>query len=518
MATGTADHIRQKVGEILERHRERMLADTTRIINFETVSGGNPEQEKKYREQIPACLAWLRELAAAMGFRFHVWEGRVAEIEWAPEGGNNDDRQRPVFGIAAHIDVVTPVGKWTHPPFSGTISNGILYGRGIQDDKGPLIQALYGMYAVKEAGIKPPCDVRIIIGTSEETGDWSDVQLYLEKRGAPDYCFTPDADFPIITGEKGMLNLRFRATWDKVLPDEDTQMEFVLLKGGERSNIVPGLAEATLRFPAAKKNDVMKEMVRETTRFTVENPGSNVTLVPGDERSARPDGSYESLISFIGKPVHSSLPAKGHNAAVDALRFFSDIETLPRAVRAYIQFLAFIGSTDDGTNLRIDSTHPFVGDTTTVLSLLHIDQIGGEATVNIRPTMGLSCSQVITRARAAARAWEDSSGLRIDVVDGNRCVEAIFLDRASPAIDAFISSLQLAYETVTGETAEECAIGGTTYAKAFPNCCAFGPIKIGVDEELAHQTDEHMAVDSIFRNALIYGLAIAFMGRTDDSR
>lgn len=511
MPTQTADDIRDSLSQVLDTHADDLIRDTVRIIGFETVSGGTAEQEAKYQTEIPACLRWLKQRAEAMGFTYREWEGQVAEIEWAIPA-SRDGEKRPSMGIAAHIDVVTPVGTWKHGPYKGEIENGILYGRGIQDDKGPLIQALYGMYAAKEAGVTPPCDVRLIIGTSEETGDWSDIALYLRERGAPDYSFTPDADFPIITGEKGIMNVRVRAQWEHLGPHPETQMEFVSLKGGERTNIVPALAEAILRFPVEAKHMVMKEMVRETTRFTVENVDSNITLVPNNEAESEAVGYYESLISFIGKSAHSSTPAKGHNAIVDALRFFSDIETLPPPVRAFVQFLAFIGSTSDGTNLQINSTHPFVGDTTAVMSLLEINQKGGWANMNIRPTMGFPCVGVMDKVKEAARSFSDLSGLQIEVVETERLLDAIFLDPSMPGVDGFLRSLQTAYEMVTGEKGEMRAIGGTTYAKALPNCCAFGPVKMGVDEELAHQADEHLAVASIHRNALIYGLSIALMG------
>lgn len=509
METKTTEQIKNKLEEVLRRRDDDLLRDSAKILTFETVSGGDPEQEAKYRKQIPACLSWLENLAKKMGFVFRNWDNRVAEIEWAPKGDGND---RPVFGIAAHIDVVTPAGTWSHGPFSGDIADGFLFGRGTQDDKGPLIQALYGMYAAKEAGLEPPCDVRLIIGTSEETGDWSDIDLYIEKRGAPDYSFTPDAEFPLITGEKGMINLNFTAKWPRVEPHGETEMEFVSFTGGARSNIVPSSAEIVLRFPIDSKPALMKEIVRETTRFTVENAGSNITVIPNNEKTSEAAGYYEALISFLGKAAHSSTPDKGHNAVIDGLRFFSDIETLPPTVRAFVQFLALVGSETDGSHLQIDSDHEFVGATSAVLTILSINQDGGKGLLNVRPTMGLSCKEVFERARTTAQAFAEATGLEINVeIDGGRTVEAIYLDPEKPGVASFLDSLKSAYELATGNEGTAMAIGGTTYAKALPNCCAFGPCVLGVDEELAHQADERMSLDSIRRNALIYGLSIALM-------
>ncbi len=490
---------------------DALLRDTQRLISFQTVSGGSPEEERRYRQEIPACMTWLKELAEANGLAFRHWNHEVAEIEWVPEGLGDD---APIMGIASHIDVVTPnVGKWSVDPFKGEIRDGALVGRGIQDDKGPLMQALYGLLAARAAGATPPCRVRFIVGTREETGDWTDVKLYLAKRGAPTYTFTPDAEFPLITGEKGMANVRITAEWPKPAPHPETHMEFVSFVSGKRNNIVPDLAEVLLRFPVESKTDVMKELVRETTRFTVENPGSNVTLVPNNEEASAANGYYESLVSFIGKAAHSSHPTAGHNAATDALRFFADIETLPPSVRAFIQFLAFASAETDGTNLAVAQDHDFVGATTAVLTLLEVGPQGGWAVINIRPTVGLTAQEVIDRVRAAAETFTEATGLIFEVEPEGVLHDAIFLDPDQPGVGPFLASLRKAYELATGEDAPLVAVGGTTYAKAFPNACAFGPIQNHVDPELAHQADERMSLDSIRRNALVYGLSVALMGQ-----
>jgi len=508
----STDDLRALLQATLEGLADDLLADTKKIISFETVSGGTPAQEARYREQIPACMDWLRTLAEKHGFVFQHWDHRAAEIEWKAEGEKGSVPFQTV-GIASHIDVVTPVGQWKFGPFNAQVENGILYGRGIQDDKGPLIQSLYGMIAAKKLGVKLPFDVRIIIGTQEETGNWGDIDYYLEKRGAPDCSFTPDADFPIIIGEKGMYNARFVAKWPRVEPNGETGMEFVQLKGGERTNIIPSLTEVKLRFPVTAKHEVMKELVRETTRFTIENAGANVTLVPSDDRALEAEGTYEALVSFIGKAAHSSIPQKGHNAAVDALRFFSDIEALPPVVRTFIQFLAYIGADHEGETLGIASEHDFVGKTTSALTLVAIGPEGGDANLNIRPTMGLTCEEVEARCREAIAAFQEASGLEIELAEHSRCVDAIYLDPSRTEVAHFLGALQGAFESVTGKSGKPTSVGGTTYSKGFPNCCAFGPVLEGVDEELAHQPNECLAVTSIQRNALIYGLSLVLMAK-----
>ncbi|MBI5155516.1 Sapep family Mn(2+)-dependent dipeptidase [Candidatus Poribacteria bacterium] len=502
-----AQAVCERIRTFVESRRDRLIADSSRIIQFQTVSGGTPEQQAEYERQIPACFEWLGGLVRGMGFEFRVIQGVVGEVLW-----RNSDPSVPTMGIASHIDVVTPMGEWTHGPFSGEIAGGYLWGRGVQDDKGPLIQVLHALHAVKSCGFQPPCHIKVIIGTLEETSRWSDLEIYKDTVGAPEFGFTPDADFPIINGEKGMVSLAFKAAWPESGVHHDTGIEFVSLAGGERENIVPSWCELTLRFPSSDKTGVMKELVRTTTEFVVENHGANITLAPNREREVG-DGRYEAVVSFVGRAAHSSTPEKGHNAILDALHFVRDIETLPEPMRRFAAFLHMAASDLSGDNLGIASSHDFIGATSVSLSLIDLRAKGGEALLNVRPTMGLSCAEVLLCCRDTTEAFAAASGLDVSVRVAGTAKEAIHLDPENPEVAPFIKSLQQGYELVTGNSAGLQATAGTTYAKAFPNFCAFGPVIVPTDLELAHEVDERFLVESIVRNACIYGTSIALMAQ-----
>ncbi|MDX2175090.1 MAG: Sapep family Mn(2+)-dependent dipeptidase [Candidatus Sumerlaeia bacterium] len=495
--------VRDRIARELDTVRAQYLADTAQLLRFKTVSGGNAEEEADYQRNIPLCLDWLAELSVRMGFAWRRFENRAAEIAWeSPAPG------RKTVGIAAHIDVVTAQGSWKHAPFSATTDGGVLYARGTQDDKGPLMASLYGMYAAKRAGIEPAVDVRLIIGTCEETGDWDDIAFYLAQRGAPDMGFTPDATFPITNGEKGMLNLLFEASWDDAGEDAETGLRFEAIEGGARTNIVPERCEARFSYPGGSRSAVTRELMRSTTEFTVQNKGANITLLPEDG----PEGAAGSITAtFLGKAAHSSLPHLGHNAILDALSFFSDVSTLPAGVRAFVQFLLLVGKEADGANLMIAEEHPFIGRTTVNLGIVKIGPTGGKGYLNIRPTLGVTVDRATENAKEAAAAFGDATGLQVSVKRHGKALDAIHLDPEEPSVAPFIAALQQSYTAVTGREASLCAIGGTTYAKAFPSFCAFGPVDTNDEQELAHQADERVSVDALMRNATIYGTSIALM-------
>ncbi len=84
---------------------------------------------------------------------------------------------------------------------------GLLYGRGTQDDKGPLLASLFAVKALLDAGVKFNKRVRFIFGTDEETL-WRCINRYKEKEETPTLGFSPDARFPLIYAEKGLLQLK----------------------------------------------------------------------------------------------------------------------------------------------------------------------------------------------------------------------------------------------------------------------------------------------------------------------
>lgn len=73
--------------------------------------------------------------------------------------------------LTAHYDVVpASPEEWPHPPFSGHIADGKIYGRGSFDDKGSLIAIMEAVTALLEEGYVPPCDIYMAFGFDEEVG------------------------------------------------------------------------------------------------------------------------------------------------------------------------------------------------------------------------------------------------------------------------------------------------------------------------------------------------------------
>ncbi len=79
---------------------------------------------------------------------------------------------RPTILIYGHYDVQPPdpEDKWRTPPFEPTVRDGRLYGRGVSDDKGPVMVALAALAAFLQTGQRLPVNVKLLIEGEEEMG------------------------------------------------------------------------------------------------------------------------------------------------------------------------------------------------------------------------------------------------------------------------------------------------------------------------------------------------------------
>lgn len=180
-------------------HQEAFLEDLKEIMQVASVKS-EPAPNAPFGLKLKEALEVVKAMAIRLGFEFTVVNDAVGYIQL----GTGDD----YIGVISHLDVV-PEGEldqWDYPPFDLTEKEGRLYGRGVLDNKGPLISCLYGLYLIKESGLPIQKPLRLMFGTDEESGS-SDIPMYLAKEKPPVFAFTPDCKYPVVYGEMGYLNL-----------------------------------------------------------------------------------------------------------------------------------------------------------------------------------------------------------------------------------------------------------------------------------------------------------------------
>ncbi|WP_352404878.1 Sapep family Mn(2+)-dependent dipeptidase [Sporanaerobacter acetigenes] len=196
----------------VEEYKEELLKSIVEVVNIPSIKG-EAKDTAPFGQGPKDALTKGLEIAERLGFKTKNVDNYIGYAQY----GEGED----YIGILGHLDVV-PVGEgWIFPPFSGHIENGKMYGRGVLDNKGPIISALYGLYAIKEAGLKLSKPVRIIFGTDEESG-FNDIPYYLEKEKPPIMGFTPDCQYPVVYGERGRANIQFQIEYN----DENYEKAF----------------------------------------------------------------------------------------------------------------------------------------------------------------------------------------------------------------------------------------------------------------------------------------------------
>jgi carboxypeptidase PM20D1 len=184
----------------------------SQMIQLPTVSAELDQRGAAPFERFGALIADLYPLVhEKLTLERHTDFGLL--FHWSGRGAASDG---PVV-LMAHYDVV-PVDEtdaWTHPPFAGVIADGIVYGRGALDDKGPLIVVLEAVENLLADGFVPARDVYLSFGGNEETYGRAaeEIARVLRERGIVPWLVVDeggavvDAPLPFVPGRAAMIGV-----------------------------------------------------------------------------------------------------------------------------------------------------------------------------------------------------------------------------------------------------------------------------------------------------------------------
>lgn len=380
------------------------------------------------------------------------------------------------LAILAHLDVM-PAGKgWDTDPFDPVIKDGNLYGRGASDDKGPGMAAYYALKYLKDQGVKFNKRVRFIVGTDEES-NWTGMHRYFEVELAPTLGFSPDAEFPVINGEKGQVSLLL-----KVPATNEGSNQLKSFQAGLRFNMVPREAVALVTV-----ND-LQQVKDDFARFIAENP------ITGEAEE-----TAEGLkLTVIGKAAHGMEPEKGINAGT-YLAHFLDQYDFAGGAASFIHFL--------GQYLHLDTrmdkfagafTDPVMGELTMNAGILNFSvEDGGDINMNFRFPKGISPDQLEATVKKVA------APLGISVKQGP-AQEPHYVDPDDP----IVKTLMTAYINQTGDrNAKPEVVGGGTYGRLMKRGVAFGALMPNTPNTM-HQANEFQPVADLIKSMAIYMEAI----------
>ena len=401
---------------------------------------------------------------------------------------------RKILGILGHLDVVPAGDGWSFAPYSGDVSDGYIYGRGTTDDKGPVVAALYAMKALKDAGYEPAARVRLVLGCDEETG-WSGMVKYLELERTPDYGFTPDGDFPVINGEKGILNFELI----RKIPDRKLKgLTLRSLEGGAAPNMVPERARALVNSDNPSIYAKIKEQAEAFEAMHPEIRGMRPKIV------ARPIGKSMEII-VEGKSAHGAQPHLGLNAISVLMEFLGQLNFALEEMNDVINFYnKCIGHDIYGERIGCQMEDDKSGPLTFNVGLVSFDKKALTFTVNVRFPVTKTDDDVYSGMIPVTDQFD------VGIVK-KYYQKPIYFAPDSPMVKTFMEI----YQENTGDMESgPITIGGGTYARAMKNCLAFGALFPG-DPDLMHQRDERLAIDRLELMTKIYADAIYRLTQED---
>jgi dipeptidase D len=472
------------------RYGEAIVRDLRTMVGFRTFA-----VEGKQNWDLPEFVRqreWLARRAAALGLEFKDYDGRVDEITLPGAA--------PIVALLTHGDVEGTEGQqWSSPPFEARLVGDRMIGRGTEDDKGPLVAALYAMAALADSGWPRSATVRLIVANGEESS-WDEIPYYLARAPMPQTTIGLDASYPVTHAQKGYGDLTF-TSGPLAQPPKPARYRVLRMEGGSGMSVIPERGAALLQPAAAGDLEASRaEIARAAERWAAAHPPARLTVTR--------EGDAIQVVA-LGKGGHSAEPKIGHNALGDLAAFVATLDlTLDRwgALAAFVG--GAVGTETDGRSLGLARRDPVLGELTTNLAFLREKDGAPVAQVNIRHPQGITKAEIEKSLAERTAIFDRASGAAISAA-----TEIENEPHLAPADGRLVQSLLAVWQEVTGEPGRPIAIGGGTQARLFPGGVDFGPSTDMVHYR-GHGADEYVTRAELERIAELTVAALWKLGHT----
>jgi succinyl-diaminopimelate desuccinylase len=455
--------IQEKINQYFENRDKEFIDTLSKLIAVKSVRTESLPSMPFGKGPADALALGLR-IAKEMGFATRNYDNYVGTVDL------NDKETK--LAILCHLDVVGEGTGWSTPPYTGVFKEGMLYGRGACDDKGPTVASIFAMKAVKDMGIPLKFNSRLILGTDEECG-FDDMKYYFEREKAPVFNFSPDGSFPVVNTEKGRLAPTFSKTWSpsSALP------RILSINGGFLINVIPAEAEALIQGLSVSEIKHYCDSAANKTRAKYDVTQENNMV----------------KIAVHGKGEHASSPENGLNA-ITAL--FSALIMLPLADSESFTIIKELN--------KIFPHGDFYGK---AAGIAQSDDISGTLTLSFNMYhQTLTGFTGCVDSRTPVCATKENC---LDVVKGRINKLGIQMEgklsppHHSPADSTFIKTLLINYEQYTGNKGFCKYTGGETYVHGIEGGVCFGASMPGFESNV-HGANEHTSIKNLIIAAKIY--------------
>jgi succinyl-diaminopimelate desuccinylase len=456
---------------IIEDYSDEIVRTAQDLIRIKSIKG-EPEAGMPCGKGPYEALQYSLNLCKDMGFKTKDLDGYVGYAEL----GEGDE----TIGVLVHLDVVPEGEGWSYPPFLAELHDGKIYGRGAIDDKGPVTAILYAMKTLITSEVKLRRKIRVVFGTDEENG-FDGINYYKSKEKAFHMGFTPDASFPLIRGEKGILLCKLKSEIHKS-SKSDICIKSII--GGSAPNMVPGSCNAILSIEKTEVS-MLEALIDEFKQYY----GYEITLDITDNLIN---------LSCKGKTAHGSTPEEGLNAISIMMLFLNKFYVADDDVARFIKiYNEKIGMQYNGEAMNPSYCDDMSGKMTLNVGKIALDEHKLDITIDIRYPISFSADEII---QILSKEF-DVEGFSIEQLFA---VDPIFFHEDHPLFQKLLK----VYKDITkDQESKPLVIGGATYARSMENVIAFGPV-FSDEAELAHKGDENITIEKLLLLTKIYTYAL----------
>lgn len=470
----------------LATYQTEVVGTLARMVAFNTVATSKVAFEAN--PQFIGFKKVIKDEAERLGLDF-ADHGYVLVVGL----GKGTDR----LGIITHGDVqpVDP-SKWAKSPFEldSTSEPGKLLGRGTEDDKGPIATALYAMKAIKDQAIPLKKRIELYIYLAEES-DWKHLEEFLKTHPAPGMNITLDAEYPVVTAEKGYNTISVTFPKQALVPPAGTPYvaEFA---GGFFGSQIPEDAKATIAnaTPALEAQIKARGAQQKGMRYEFAWAGSSLRI------TAR------------GVSAHSSKPEDG----VNAIAMLADALAVTRWPATTAG--ALVNFTNDmiGTGLYAEKfgaiayKDAFMGPMSFAPTVIRQPAEGLQLNINARRPQGKPQQQLRDEINAALAAWQArADGGVVKLADIKLVITDAWVQKSAPQVDTLLG----VFSHYTGiKDAKPVSIGGSTNSRLFPHAVSFGPSMPG-EVYTGHSEHEFISTKQLLLNLQMYTAVLVELAR-----
>ena len=459
-------------------NQNELIKSLQGLIKIPSVHENSDNPNEPFGKNTVKALNYILDLGEKLGFRTKNIDNYCGYIEF----GSGDE----LIGIVGHLDVVPEGENWTYLPFDAQIVDNKIYGRGSIDDKGPVIASLYAMKAVMDYCNKNSISinkrVRLILGLNEER-NWKCIDYYKEHEEIPSIGFSPDADFPCIYAEKGLISPFLIMDYSNFL-DKDIILTNIDCNNNPL-NVVPKYCSCVISVKNAIKIKNVNNLVQ---KFASENNFNITTEIINNN---------ELKIISHGIQAHAAHPDLGINAISRLIivldRLFKNYNII---IPIFDLFTKYIGLDFNGNKLNINIPDES-GALTLNVAQLYFENDDLKIGLNLRVPINTKFELIENNFSSVCTEFDN--------------IYCEFTGKKDPLYvpkDSYlVKTLCQIYNEATDSNTEPIAIGGATYARAFDNFVSFGANLPG-QKDMCHQTDEFISIDNLILACKIYCKAI----------